>query len=108
MLVCKNCGRTQDELTAKIEKHYLPNGGYHLKALCHDCGVFIQNMPHSLPQILHFGKYKGKPIAVIAKENTSYLRWLCSKDIKNNLRQAILIELKKVDDDSLQGSLKLS
>ncbi len=107
-LVCKQCGVCQNESEAKIEKHYLPNGGYHLKALCSDCGAFIKNMPHSLPQILHFGKYKGKPIAVIAKENPAYLHWLCNQDIKGNLKQSIQIELGRHELDNGQQSFKLS
>jgi len=108
LLICKNCGLEQDELTAKIEKHFLANGGYHLKALCSDCGAFIKNMPHSLPQILHFGKYKGKPIAVIAKENPAYLRWLYNQDIKETLKNSIKIELGRHEFDDAQQGLKIS
>ena len=56
LFICPKCSTEQDALSAKIEKHFLPNGGYHLKALCYQCGFFIKNLPHSLPQILHFCK----------------------------------------------------
>ena len=108
MLICRQCGLEQDELKAKIEKHFLSNGGYHMTAHCFQCGSFIKNMPHSLPQILHFGKYKGKPIAVVAKENPSYLRWLCNQGIKDNLKNSIQTELDKVEYDPLQQCFKLS
>lgn len=108
MLICKNCEKSFDELAVKIKKDFLPNGGYHLKAYCPECNIFIKNIPHSMPKVLHFGKYKGKPIAVVAKENTSYLRWLCNQDIKNNLKQSILDELEAIDNESLQQCFKLS
>ncbi|MBT9175668.1 MAG: hypothetical protein DDT22_01352 [candidate division WS2 bacterium] len=107
-LVCKYCGLCQDTLTTKIKKHYLPNGGYHLKAFCSNCERFIKNIPYSLPKILHFGKYKSKPIAVVAKENPAYLRWLCSQDIKDNLKQSIKLELEKLENVNAQECLKIS
>lgn len=107
LFICPKCSTEQDALSAKIEKHFLPNGGYHLKALCYQCGFFIKNLPHSLPQILHFGKYKDKPIAVVARENPAYLRWLCSQDIKPNLKQSILSALEKADSEHSQRSFSL-
>lgn len=107
-LICKSCGVCQSTLEAKIEKHYLPNGGYHIKAHCFECGTFIKNMPHSLPRILHFGKYKGKSIAEVAKENPAYLVWLVGRDIRDNLKHAIQFELEKLQDEHLQNSINLS
>ncbi|MBT9175596.1 MAG: hypothetical protein DDT22_01276 [candidate division WS2 bacterium] len=101
-IVCRHCGLCQNLLTAKISKHYIPNGGYHIKALCSNCGRFIKNIPYSIPQVLHFGKYKGKPIAVVAKENPAYLRWLCGRNIKNSLRKSIELELEKVENVNAQ------
>jgi hypothetical protein len=94
-LICNHCQAEQDELTADIRKTYLPNGGYHLVVYCYSCKKFIKNLPHSKPQVLHFGKYKGKPIAVIALEDESYLRWLSTQDIKESLKDAINEALEK-------------
>ena len=58
-------------------------------AYCISCQKFIKNMPHSKPQMLHFGKHKGKPISVIALEDEAYLRWLSTQDIKESLKSAI-------------------
>jgi hypothetical protein len=107
-LICRHCGTIQDELKADIRKEYLSNGGYHLMAYCSTCQKFIKNMPHSKPQILHFGKYKGQPLAVIAKENQSYLRWLSEQDIKEPLKCAILEALEKENARLIQSSFSLS
>ncbi|MBT9175543.1 MAG: hypothetical protein DDT22_01223 [candidate division WS2 bacterium] len=101
-IVCRHCGLCQNLLTAKIEKHYIPNGGYHIKALCSNCGRFIRNIPHSSPKIIPFGKYKGMLIADVVKENPAYLRWLCGRNITTSLRKSIQRELEKVEDVDTQ------
>lgn len=105
---CNHCLTDQDELQADIRKTYLANGGFHLSAFCFSCGKFIKNLPHSKPQVLHFGKHKGKPLAVIALEDESYLRWLSTQDIKTSLKSAILDELEKKNARSAQSSISLS
>jgi hypothetical protein len=105
---CKHCLTEQDELKADIIKSYLTNGGFHLSAYCHSCGKFIKNLPHSKPQLIHFGKHKGKPIAVIALEDESYLRWLSTKEIKESLKRAILEELEKKNARHAQSSISIS
>ena len=94
-ITCNHCKLKQDLLTADVRKIYLSNGGYHLVAYCSSCQKFIKNIPHSEPQVLHFGKHKGKPLAVIANEDESYLRWLVAQDIKQSLKGAILKILEK-------------
>jgi hypothetical protein len=105
---CRHCQTEQDELKADIRKEYLANGGYHLMAYCHECGKFIKNIPHSKPQMLHFGKHKGKPISQVAEEDSSYLRWLSSQDIKESLKCAILEILEKKNADSTQCRINIS
>jgi uncharacterized Zn finger protein len=99
-LICRQCGLEQDELKADVKKQYLTNGGHHLIAYCSGCGSFIKNLPHSKPQVLHFGKHKGKAIAVIANEDESYLRWLANQEIKESLKCAILEVLEKKNAES--------
>jgi len=106
-LICNHCQAEQDELKADVRKTYLPNGGYHLSVYCHSCNKFIKNLPHSKPQILHFGKHKGKPIATIALEDESYLRWLSTQDIKESLKSAILYELERKNARTTQSSFSL-
>ncbi len=104
MLHCVRCDIDLDELEAKIERHYLSNGGVHLTAYCSHCGKFIKNIPHSKPEVLHFGKHKGKPLAVIANEDESYLRWLSNQDnVRESLKSAILevLEAKNAKQESL-------
>jgi uncharacterized protein (DUF3820 family) len=107
-LICCHCGTIQDELSADVRKEYLSNGGYHLIAYCCECQKFIKNLPHSTPQVLHFGKHKGKSIAEIANEDESYLRWLSGQDIKESLKSAILSTLEKKNARPIQNSLSLS
>lgn len=107
MLICRNCGKTYDLLSALIKKEFLFNGGFHLKAYCPECNTFIKNLPHATPRVLHFGKYKNKPIAVVAKENPAYLRWLCNQNIKENLKQSILTELERSENESTQYSITI-
>jgi len=106
-LICRNCGKEHDQLSANIKKDFLFNGGYHLKAYCSACDSFIKNLAHSVPKVLHFGKYKNKPIAVIAKENPAYLRWLCDREIKENLKKSILEELEKAENESTQCGFEI-
>jgi hypothetical protein len=92
---CRHCKTEQDELKADIRKEYIANGGFHLMAYCYLCGKFIKNIPHAKPQVLFFGKHKGKSISQIAEEDASYLRWLSNQNIKESLKCAILSELEK-------------
>lgn len=106
-LSCRKCGNKQDGLQARIVKDYLPNGGFHLKAFCSACNTFIRNIPHTSPQVLWFGKHKGRPIAVVAKEDPAYLRWLAGQDIKDKLKQSILKELERADIELTQNSFSI-
>ena len=107
-LICKHCHAEQDELQADVRKNYLPNGGYHLSVYCSVCHRYIKNLPHSRPQLLYFGKHKGKPLSTIALEDESYLRWLSTRDIKESLKRAILEELEKKNVRHAQSSFNLS
>ena len=45
-LICRKCGQEfteQEVITMKIS---LPNGGYHIKASCPDCKVYIKFLSH--------------------------------------------------------------
>ena len=107
-ITCRHCNVTHDILKADVRKEYLANGGYHLMAYCPTCGKFIKNLPHAKPQVLHVGKHKGKPIAVVALEDESYLRWLSTQDIKESLKSAILEELEKKNAGTTQISISIS
>lgn len=92
-LTCKKCGLFVDETDCKIEHLPLPSGGFHLKCSCPDCGSYIKFLPHSEPK-LYFGKYKGKTIKEIAKEDKEYLKWLLTTDkgdteLGKNIRQEL-------------------
>jgi len=107
-IICNHCNTVQDELSADIKKEYLANGGFHLMAYCNSCHKFIKNLPHAKPSILHFGKHKGKAIALIALEDESYLRWLSTQDIKSSLKSSILEELEKKNVRFTQSCINLS
>ena len=53
---------------------------------------------YKLPNILTFGKYKGKTIEYVMKRNIGYLRWVMGQDFLetprfHNLRENIIIHL---------------
>lgn len=94
-LVCKKCGLCQSVAKANVTKKPLAQGGYHSIAKCYDCNTFIKNLPHSKVEMLWFGKYKGKAISTVAREDRQYLKWLLTTNLKQNLKTVIEQELKK-------------
>ncbi len=69
-LLCpKNCG--------EVEPTLVP-AGPHMKAVCSKCGAYIKFVsvtPKDEIKI-HFGRYKGRLMSDIAKEDSEYLRWV--------------------------------
>lgn len=94
-LTCQKCGLVQEESELRTERIFLSNNrDYHLKASCSSCGAYIKFLPHDpIPQ-LHFGKYKGWPIAEINRIDPDYIKWLLKQDIKPKLRATILEVLR--------------
>ncbi len=90
-IVCKKCGVIHQKENLIIETIPLPGGGSHKKATCPICKSFIQFIRHSVPA-LYFGKYKGKTISVVAKQDPSYLQWLAKQDIKSARLKAAIEE----------------
>lgn len=78
-LTCKKCGLYFFDIDGKLEHLSLPSGGFHIKCSCPGCGSYIKFLPHSEPK-LYFGKYKGKTIKEIAKQDKEYLEWLLTTD----------------------------
>lgn len=93
-LTCPKCGLEQSEMEANVTTKPLPQGGSHRIARCNNCNSYIKNIPHSSVSMLWFGKYKGKPIVTVAKEDPKYLGWLLSTNPKDKLKQAIKLALK--------------
>ena len=82
---CCSVVPTDRVITGRI---VLPNGGYHLKASCPYCKAFIKFMVHDPPK-MYIGKYKGRLLADIAKDDPAYLRWFLMQEIKKPLRKQI-------------------
>jgi len=70
-IVCKKCG-TENEF-------YTEQSGKQLKALCNHCGGYIKFIPQDKPQIMYFGKHKGK---LVSELDRGYIEWLLDSDIK--------------------------
>jgi hypothetical protein len=99
--ICKKCGLVQTLGETDIKNDYLPNGGYQQKFYCSNCKAFLKNHRHSRVWKFYFGKYRGKPISVVAKEDASYLKWLYTQNIRMSLKESIEEELKKIENKQL-------
>ena len=88
------CGHVFDDegKDIKTTMQMYSNGINHKKALCPNCGI---RQPRALPQtqfveVLYFGKYKGRRIDDIAKEDPGYLQWtLENMDLSGRMRMSI-------------------
>lgn len=66
-IVCQRCGSINDFEITKPSLHY--------KATC-KCGCYITNISDNKPSVIHFGKYKGRPVlSMITDEEIRYLKW---------------------------------
>lgn len=106
MLQCPKCLQKQSETQSIITKKPLYAGGFHLIARCCFCNAFIKNLPHSKGQDkLYFGKYRGSPLADIAKQDIEYLLWLLNQSIKEPLKIKIHEAIEKEKASKKQNKL---
>ena len=86
MIICNHCIKQVEPVTEKIP---LPAGGFHLKASCPICGMYIKFLSHSIPEF-HFGKHKGELMADVWETNPEYMQWLLSQeDIRPTLKKQL-------------------
>ena len=89
MMYCRNCKKEQE---IKEKEVIFKNGTKHLEARCDICDRYIKYLPHILPADtkLFFGKYKGKTLLEIKREDQEYLYWLYEQTwCKNSLKEKI-------------------
>lgn len=88
-IICKKCGSVND--------FQQKQSGPHLTAWCNGCGAYIKHLPQQNKPTLYFGKYKGREISSMnSEEELRYLKWLSEQDIKQNLKDNILSQLKRL------------
>lgn len=91
-VVCK-CGKKFDDESKNIKTimHKCSNGTDHKRALCPACGTEQwRALPQGKPiDVFYFGKYKGRQIMEIVKEDVNYCKWLLSQNIKDKLKLTI-------------------
>lgn len=71
---CNKCLETFHSKNGKIEKIPLAHGGMHIKLSCPTCGGFIKFLAYEESR-LYCGKYAGKSIKEIYREDPQYLDW---------------------------------
>lgn len=92
-----NCVQCDIEISAPVvERIDLPGGKFHLKASCPKCGRYLKFLAQDGPKVLHFGKYRDRPLADIAATDPEYLRWLVQQEwLRPKLKRDIEQELSR-------------
>lgn len=73
--------------------------GQHLRADCPECGTYLKYLAQSIPK-LFFGKFKGKPVDEVAREDPRYLAWVLDKSnirLTQSLRRSIAQALGRTE-----------
>lgn len=87
--VCKKCGCIFKEW--KINPRTFTNGTFHLEARCPECNWFYKYMPQKegTDFKLYFGKYSGKMVSEVMREDFEYLWWLLENYDKQKFRDKL-------------------
>jgi hypothetical protein len=83
-MTCKYCGGETTE-----ELQLFANGTKHIKIICVECGRFQQfkQRVDDSDFVMPFGKYKGKTISEIIKDDRQYAIWVSEKVKSNNVKR---------------------
>lgn len=87
-MICKYC----DNEEMSIKEVIFKNGTKHLERKCVKCGRQNGYAPKDIDPNdwrLPFGKYKGKTLGEVLKEDKSYLEWLYDNSKKETMRNRI-------------------
>ena len=92
MITCKQGQYDMDECEATLEEV-----GQHMRAKCPTCGKHIKFLKKTIPggdDILYFGKYKGKSVSEVVREDRGYAQW-ATINLTKRISDAFTNELKK-------------
>ncbi|NCU42357.1 MAG: hypothetical protein EOM19_06610 [Candidatus Moranbacteria bacterium] len=94
-LTCKSCGSIEEPT---VTEKTFSNGSVHKEARCPSCGAYIKYLagePNPL-DTMYYGKYKGRTIMSIAKEDPDYAQWASANLKKQKERDSFLLALKSL------------